>query len=170
MLRELCLFCCSPGNHKLLLARRNAPEFQQLPLSSFVPDSGRTARPWQFFRPCDAATTAKVYGFTQKSGNTYRAANNPQAGAPRSPGVLRYTSMKRERMRPPSLSCRYGRGAGVGRGLGVGVGLAVGVALGVRVGVGVGECVGVVVGVGEGVGFTTLTVPTMPQQPPCTVQ
>ena len=130
MLRELCLFCCSPGNHKLLLARRNAPEFQQLPLSSFVPDSGRTARPWQFFRPCDAA----------------------------------------KRMRPPSLSCRYGRGAGVGRGLGVGVGLAVGVALGVRVGVGVGECVGVAVGVGEGVGFTTLTVPTMPQQPPCTVQ
>ena len=119
MLRELCLFCCSPRNHKLLLARRNAPGV----------------------RECYGIPAWKERGCV-----------------------------------PPSLSCLYGRGAGVGRGLGVGVGLAVGVGLGVRVGVGVGECVGVVVGVGvnvgvgEGVGFTTLTVPTMAQQPPCTVQ
>jgi len=43
-----------------------------------------------------------------------------------------------------------------------------GVGLGVGVGIGVGE--GVDDGVGDGVALTTLTMPTMPQHPPCTVQ
>lgn len=46
----------------------------------------------------------------------------------------------------------------------VGVGVADGVAVGVGVGLGVG------VGVGDGVVFTTLTIPTMPQHPPCGMQ
>ena len=47
-----------------------------------------------------------------------------------------------------------------------------GAGVGVELGVGVGAGVGVDVGVGAGVGdaFTTITVPTMPQHPPCGVQ
>jgi hypothetical protein len=50
----------------------------------------------------------------------------------------------------------------------VAVGVCVGVDVGVCIGVEVG--VGVNVGVGDGAAFTTVTVPTMPQHPPCVVQ
>src|SRR6266481_9421137 len=61
-------------------------------------------------------------------------------------------------------------GVGVPAGVGVGVGAGVGVRVGAGVGVRVGVGVGVRVGVGVGLSVTTLTVPTMPQQPPCVVQ
>ena len=61
-----------------------------------------------------------------------------------------------------------GVGDGVGVSVGVGVAVADGNGVGVRVGVGVG--VRVDDGVGDGAAETTLTMPTMPQHPPCGMQ
>ncbi len=58
----------------------------------------------------------------------------------------------------PSLDVGVSEGVDVDIGVGLGVGMAEGVDVGMGVGVGVGEA------------LTTVTVPTMPQHPPCTVQ
>jgi uncharacterized protein (DUF2062 family) len=60
----------------------------------------------------------------------------------------------------------------VANGVALGLGMAVAVGLGVAVAVGLGVAVAVAVGLGVGVGdgLTTVTVPTMPQHPPCGVQ
>jgi len=58
----------------------------------------------------------------------------------------------------------------VGLAVGLGVAVAVGLGVGVALDIGVGVALGLGVGVGVGAPDTTITVPTMPQHAPCTVQ